>query len=94
MLEVRYDKVSGKLSGWSSRRGNLKKHLKKGKFRGRNVNEAIALLDIDAPTGSIDSVLYRKGDTTLIPNPSYVEPKEIEPLTSDELNKVKKLIKR
>jgi hypothetical protein len=89
MLEVRYDKVSGKLSGWSSRRGNLKKHLKKG-----NVNEAIALLDIDAPTGSIDSVLYRKGDTTLIPNPSYVEPKEIEPLTSDELNKVKKLIKR
>lgn len=67
MLEIRYIKTTGELTGWcgdEKQFGNLKD-------RG---DEAIIVLDIPIPEKGCDAYLYDEVTQSLVPNPDYVEP--------------------
>lgn len=67
MLEVRYNKATGEVTGWwAMRHGNHKAKLK------NKPDDVIIMLDIPAPDKSITAYLFN-GDK-LIANPNYVEP--------------------
>jgi len=67
MLEVRYNKKTGEVTGWwGNRHGNHEAKLK------NRPNGAIVLLDIDVPDKPLEAWLYK--DKKLVANPDYVEP--------------------
>lgn len=66
MIEIRYKKDTGILTGWwSDRFGNHKKKLK------YHPNEAIVKLDIPIPNKPLKAWLY--DGESLVDNPDYVE---------------------
>ena len=95
MLEVRYNKDTKEITGWwGSRFGNKEIKLK------NRPSEAIVTLDIGVPETDLTAWLYDKGTKSLIPNPSYTEPKpewnlyaEVDELEA-EVTKIKKGIIR
>ncbi len=67
MIEIRYNKTTGKLTGWwGNRHGNRDVKLK------NRTDERMALLDIPIPDKPLGAWLFHKNK--LIPNPAYVEP--------------------
>ena len=69
MLEIRYIKGTGILTGWwGDRHGNEAVKLK------NRSNEAMTILDIPVPGKSPDAWLFDEQTQSLVVNPSYVEP--------------------
>ena len=68
MIEVRYNTITGAVTGWWGKRfGNEEVKLK------NRPDEAIVMVDLDIPSKPSEAWLF-DGDK-LIPNPDYVEPK-------------------
>jgi len=69
MLEIRYKKTTGQLTGWwASRFGNHEIKLRE------RPDEAIVTLDIGIPDKPLEAWLYDEATQSLVPNPDYTEP--------------------
>ena len=89
MLELRYMKATGLVTGWC---GDPKQFGKLG--RGRDT-EGVAVLTEDVPAGPLGTVKF-DGDK-LVPNPDYVPPSPARDLAAeitDVKNRLDKLEKK
>ncbi len=69
MVEIRYNKIAGELTGWwANRFGNHEVKLK------NRPGEAIVMLNIPLPDRKLYDWLYDETTKSLIPNPNYIEP--------------------
>lgn len=74
MLEVRYIKETGQLTGWC---GDSKQF--RNLDRGRDT-EAIIILGMPIPEKGLNAYLLDKVNKALVANPDYVEPVDRNPL--------------
>lgn len=69
MLEVRFNTITKKVTGWwGNRHGNHEIKLK------NRPDEAMVMLDIPIPDKPLRAWLYDKDTESLVPNPDYIEP--------------------
>lgn len=87
MLEIRYNKNTGELTGWwGNRFGNKKAKLK------NRPDEAIVMLDIPIPDKPLEAWLFDEATQVLIPNPDYVGLSEDEATAIEYLQKSSSVI--
>ena len=68
MLEIRYNKITGKLNAWN---GDMRQA---GNLKPRDKDEIVTIIDSDIPDADINAVLY--DGISLLGNPEYAAPPE------------------
>lgn len=65
MLKIRYENLTGQITGW---RGDLTRAMDK------RTGQKIVELDVSVPSKPMETLLFDNVNKKLIPNPNYIEP--------------------
>lgn len=88
MLQIRYNILTGEVTGWWGSRRKIKNYAK----RRNRPNEKLITLNIDKPDKPMEAWLFDITTKKLIPNPDYIEPVPKRDLLA-ELEAMEKRIK-
>ena len=74
MMKIRYDNLTGKITGW---RSDISRAMDK------RAGQTIVELDVSVPHQLMEALLFDKVNKKLIPNPDYIEPEPTRDLAAE-----------